>query len=101
MIKESVAMTAPKSVDHAVLRYEQLDTASPDLLRQMVKAFADALMSAEADASAVLRTASAWGSLAGVPAQPHRTWTVRSPVGGLRRAHRGLVDTIGATLPGA
>ncbi|WP_344085006.1 IS256 family transposase [Luedemannella helvata] len=43
-------MTAPKSVDHAVFLREQLDSASPDLLRQMVKTFADALMSAEADA---------------------------------------------------
>jgi transposase-like protein len=29
---------------------EQLESASPDLLRDMVKTFADALMSAEADA---------------------------------------------------
>jgi transposase-like protein len=43
-------MTAPKSVDPAGFLREQLESASPDLLRQMVKAFADALMSAEADA---------------------------------------------------
>ena len=43
-------MTAPKSVDPAVFLREQLKSASPDLLRQMVKTFADALMSAEADA---------------------------------------------------
>ena len=43
-------MTAPKSVDPAGFLREQLDSASPDLLREMVKTFADALMSAEADA---------------------------------------------------
>ena len=43
-------MTAPKSVDPAGFLREQLATASPDLLREMVKTFADALMSAEADA---------------------------------------------------
>ena len=43
-------MTAPKSVDPAGFLREQLASASPDLLRQMVKTFADALMSAEADA---------------------------------------------------
>jgi transposase-like protein len=43
-------MTAPKSVDPAGFLREQLESASPDLLRQMVTTFADALMSAEADA---------------------------------------------------
>jgi len=43
-------MTAPKSVDPAGFLREQLETASPDLLRAMVKTFADALMSAKADA---------------------------------------------------
>jgi transposase-like protein len=43
-------MTAPKSVDPAGFLREQLESASPDLLRAMVKTFADALMSAEADA---------------------------------------------------
>jgi putative transposase len=43
-------MTASKSVDPAGFLREQLESASPDLLRAMVKTFADALMSAEADA---------------------------------------------------
>ncbi len=43
-------MTVPKSVDPASFLREQLESASPDLLRDMVKTFADALMSAEADA---------------------------------------------------
>src|SRR3954451_24140537 len=43
-------MTAPKSVDPAGLLREQLESASPALLRAMVKTFAEALMSAEADA---------------------------------------------------
>jgi putative transposase len=51
MIKETYALTAPKSVDPAGFLREQLASASPDLLREMVKTFADALMSAEADAA--------------------------------------------------
>jgi transposase-like protein len=43
-------MTAPKSVDPVGVLREQLESASPDLLRAMVKTFAEALMSAEADA---------------------------------------------------
>ena len=42
-------MTASKSVDPAGFLREQLESASPDLLRDMVKTFAEALMSAEAD----------------------------------------------------
>jgi putative transposase len=49
MIKETYVMTAPKSVDPAGFLREQLESASPDLLRDMVKTFAEALMSAEAD----------------------------------------------------
>src|SRR4051812_40602342 len=43
-------MTAPNSLPLHALTEENLASASPDLLRQMVKAFADALMSADADA---------------------------------------------------
>jgi putative transposase len=43
-------MAALESVDAAALLREHLDTASPDVLRAMVKTFAEALMSAEADA---------------------------------------------------
>src|SRR5436305_5924757 len=43
-------MTVPKSVDPAGFLREQLESASPDVLRAMVKTFAEALMSAEADA---------------------------------------------------
>src|ERR1700750_3342761 len=39
------------SVDLARLAGDNLEQASPDLLRAMVKAFAEALMSAEADAA--------------------------------------------------
>jgi putative transposase len=49
MIKEN-AMTAPKSMNPAELLRQQAESASPDVLRAMVKTFADALMSAEADA---------------------------------------------------
>ncbi len=45
-----LARVASKSVDPAGLLREQLASASPDLLRAMVKTFAEAPMSAEADA---------------------------------------------------
>jgi transposase-like protein len=50
MIKERYAMTAPKSMDPAQFLREQAVSAEPDVLRAMVKTFAEALMSAEADA---------------------------------------------------
>ena len=43
-------MAASESVNPVDLLREQLEGASPDLLRAMVKTFAEALMSAEADA---------------------------------------------------
>ena len=43
-------MTATPSIDLPAWMAEQLSQASPDLLRQMVQTFAEALMSADADA---------------------------------------------------
>ncbi|MFF4827976.1 transposase [Streptomyces sp. NPDC001312] len=43
-------MTAPDSLPLHALAKDNLASASPDLLRAMIKTFADALMSAEADA---------------------------------------------------
>src|SRR5213592_1286696 len=43
-------MTAPSSIDPTRFLHEQLDQASPDLLRQMLTTFMNTLMSAEADA---------------------------------------------------
>ncbi len=43
-------MAARPSIDVAGWLHEQLESASPDLLREMVRTFAEALMSAEADA---------------------------------------------------
>jgi transposase-like protein len=43
-------MTAPESVPFAAWLEENLASASPDLLRQMVKTFAEAMMSADVDA---------------------------------------------------
>ena len=43
-------MTAPSSIDPARFLHDQLSSASPDLLRQMLATFINALMSAEADA---------------------------------------------------
>jgi hypothetical protein len=52
-------MTAPKSVNPARLLREQIESASQDLLRGMIKTFADALMSAEPTRSAARRMANA------------------------------------------
>jgi transposase-like protein len=49
MIKESYDDRTQECGPAGFLR-EQLESASPDLLRQMAKTFADGLMSAEADA---------------------------------------------------
>ena len=43
-------MTAPPSIDLPGWMTEQLSQASPDLLRSMIQMFAEALMSADADA---------------------------------------------------
>ena len=43
-------MTAPSSIDPSRFLHDQLESASPDLLRQMLTVFVDTLMSAEADA---------------------------------------------------
>ena len=43
-------MTAPSSIDPARFLEEHLAQASPDLMRQMLTTFINALMSAEADA---------------------------------------------------
>jgi putative transposase len=43
-------MTAPSSIDPARFLHDQLESASPDLLRSMLTTFINTLMSAEADA---------------------------------------------------
>jgi hypothetical protein len=43
-------MTAPSSIDPARFLHDQLESASPDLLRSMLTTFVNTLMSAEADA---------------------------------------------------
>jgi putative transposase len=45
----SHAMTAGPSIDMPGWLHEHLGQASPDLLREMIRSFAQALMSAEAD----------------------------------------------------
>jgi putative transposase len=52
MSKEIHAMAAMPSIDPARLLEEQLESASPDLLRAMLSTFIQTLMSAEADAVA-------------------------------------------------
>jgi hypothetical protein len=43
-------VTAPSSIDPARFLHDQLESASPDLLRSMLTTFINTLMSAEADA---------------------------------------------------
>ena len=43
-------MAAKTSIDPARFLHDQLESASPDLLRSLLTTFLDALMSAEADA---------------------------------------------------
>ncbi len=43
-------MTARPSIDPALPWIEQIDRAEPDLLRELLKTFVEALMGAEADA---------------------------------------------------
>jgi putative transposase len=50
MSKEIHAMAATPSIDPARLLEEQLESASPDLLRSLLSTFIQALMSADADA---------------------------------------------------
>ena len=61
-------MTAPTSIDPARFLHEQLAQASPDLMRDLLSTFIDALLSAEADAVC----GAGWGQAsagAGQPAQ--------------------------------
>jgi hypothetical protein len=44
-------MTAPSSIDPARFLHEQLESASPDLLRDLMSTFIDVLMSADAEAA--------------------------------------------------
>ena len=48
-----ITVTAPSSIDPARFLHDQLESASPDLLRSMLATFINALMSAEADAVAL------------------------------------------------
>src|SRR3954452_4718805 len=43
-------MTAPSSIDPAAVLHEHLAQASPDLMRELLSTFIDALLSADADA---------------------------------------------------
>jgi len=47
---ENYAMAAKTSIDPARFLHDQLESASPDLLRSPLTTFVDALMSAQADA---------------------------------------------------
>lgn len=80
-------MTAPGSLPLHALAEHNLAAASPDLLRAMVKTFTDALMSAEADALC--------NAEYGQVSDERVNHLVVSD------AHAGLVDAIGAVLPGA
>jgi hypothetical protein len=77
-------MAAPHSVDPAEMLEQHLVSASPDLLREMIASFANAMMSAQADQSVALVTASpassgsigvtATGCGSGTPALARWSW---------------------------
>ena len=80
-------MTATPSIELPAWMAEQLSQASPDLLRQMVQIFAEALMSADADAvcgaaygqrSPDRNIATATVGGAGTPAPAPSSWRSRS-----------------------
>jgi len=54
--RENYATAAKTSIDPAGFLHDQLESASPDLLRSLLTTFLDALMSAEADAVCGART---------------------------------------------
>jgi hypothetical protein len=81
-------MTATPSIELPSWMAEQLSQASPDLLRQMVQIFAEALMSADADVVCGLLTGSAartgpirgtaTGPGVGTPGPAASSWRCRS-----------------------
>jgi hypothetical protein len=81
-------MTATPSIDLPGWMAEQLSQASPDLLRNMIQTFAEALMSADADAvcgagyaGAALNgptRGTATGAGFGTPGPGRSTWPSRS-----------------------
>ena len=106
-------MTAPSSIDPTRFLHEQLDQASPDLLRQMLATFINTLMSAEADAicgapyGQPARTgatcATATGTATLTPGRAPWTWrsrscgrapTSRTPLERRRRAERALTTVV-------
>ena len=72
-------MTAPSSIDPARFLHEHLQSASPDLLREMMTTFLNTLMSAEADAIC--------GAPYGTPARAQQR-AQRLPATRVRHAHR-------------
>ncbi|MDQ4104680.1 MAG: IS256 family transposase, partial [Actinomycetota bacterium] len=82
-------MAARASVEHGLAGWvqQQLESASPDLLRAMVKAFAEALMSAEADA------------ICGAPYGVRSQERMNSRNGYRRREWDSRVGSIGLEIP--
>jgi hypothetical protein len=78
--KETAAVTAPSSIDPARFLHEHLQSASPDLLREMMTTFLNTLMSAEADA------------ICGAPVRHQQSRAQqrpqRLPAAGVRHPHR-------------
>jgi transposase-like protein len=92
-------MTAPSSIDPARFLHDQLESASPDLLRSMLATFINALMSAEADAVCGApyglpgRTGSTSATATGTatPAPGPGPWTWRSRSSGPGRISRTVL----------
>ena len=81
-------MTANTSIDPAVFLHEQLAQASPDLMRELLGTFINALLSAQADSvcgaeygtrsADRANRATATGTVTSTPAPGPSTWRCRS-----------------------
>ena len=73
-------MTAPSSIDPARFLHDQLESASPDLLRSMLTTFINALMSAEADAvcGAPYGMVAGWSGSTSAIVDGHRDFDTRA-----------------------
>ena len=80
LLKETSRDDRPSSIDPARFLHDQLESASPDLLRSMLTTFINALMSAEADAVC--------GAPYGMPAPDRVERPQRLPAPGLRHPGR-------------
>ena len=89
-------MTAPYSIDPTRFLSEQLEQASPNLLRQMLQSFITALMGAEADAVC----GAEYGQASTEP-EPNPRHSRKYPVGATTRCLAEIPGGFGHHIPAA